>query len=317
MNELRLRDRILYVDRPAIMGILNVNTDSFSDPGPRTVDQAVEKALKMREEGAAIIDIGAQSSITLRKPVPVEHEVAKVGLVIDEVLRACPEAIISVDTFKLPVARAVLEKGAHLINDASGLRTPQIASLCAAHQAGLVIMHTSAPPLTRLQDPGLYRDISVEVVSYLERARAVALERGVRSDSIVLDPGPDFTKTPAQTIELLASIRDIIELANPILWHRQLGGAGCGWDDRLGCSGRGGAGVGGGWRAVVCGVPLPCGDHQPWCVAVSPLPAELPRGAGDDAPARDRGLPRNGAAVVCHVRADLRQRATTPAASPW
>jgi len=217
MSELRLRDRILYVDRPAIMGILNVNTDSFSDPGPRTVDQAVEKALKMGEEGAAIIDIGAQSSITLRKPVPVEREVAEVGLVVDEVLQACPEAIISVDTFKLPVARAVLEKGAHLINDVSGLRTPQIASLCAAHQAGLVIMHTSAPPLTRLQDPGLYRDISVEVVSYLERARAVALERGVRSDSIVLDPGPDFTKTPAQTIELLASIRDIIELANPIL----------------------------------------------------------------------------------------------------
>jgi dihydropteroate synthase len=217
MSELRLRDRILYVDRPAIMGILNVNTDSFSDPGPRTVDQVVEQALTMWDEGAAIIDIGAQSSITLRKPVPVEREVAEVGIVVDEVLQACPEAIISVDTFKVPVARAVLEKGAHLINDVSGLRTPQIASLCAAHQAGLVIMHTSAPPLTRLQDPGLYRNISVEVVGYLERARAVALERGVRPDSIVLDPGPDFTKTPAQTIELLASIRKIIDLANPIL----------------------------------------------------------------------------------------------------
>jgi hypothetical protein len=99
--------------------------------------------------------------------------------------------------------------------------------------------------------------------------------------------------------------------------HRQLGGAGCGWDDRLGCSGRGGAGVGGGWRAVACGVPLSYGDHQPWCVAVLPLPAELPRGRRADAPARDRGLPRNGAAVVCQVRADLRQRATTPAAPPW
>src|SRR6476660_1959503 len=98
--------------------------------------------------------------------------------------------------------------------------------------------------------------------------------------------------------------------------HRQLGGACCGGDDRLGCSGWGGAGVGGGRRAVVCGVPLPCGDHQPWCVAVPPFPVELARGRRADAPTRDRGLPRNGAAVVCQVRANLRQRATSPAAPP-
>lgn len=199
------------------MGVVNVNADSFSDPGPRTVQQSVGKAFSMIEQGAAIIDVGAQSSATRRAPVPAGAEAAAVAPVVQELARARPGIVVSVDTFKLEVAEAALASGAHLINDVSGLPGPEMARLCAAHGAGLVIMHTSAPPLVRRQDPGLYDDIAREVAGYLADRRQLAIDSGVDAGSIVLDPGPDFTKTPPQTIELLRNIDSIVELGQPIL----------------------------------------------------------------------------------------------------
>lgn len=199
------------------MGVVNVNADSFSDPGPRTIAQSVGKALAMIDEGAAIIDVGAQSSATRRAPVPAATEVAAIVPVVQELVRARPETIVSVDTFKLEVAEAALANGAHIINDVSGLPGPEMARACAGYQAGLVVMHTSAPPLVRRQEAGLYGNIAEEVAGYLAAKRDIALKNGVAAHSIILDPGPDFTKTPPQTIELLRNIGDVVELGQPVL----------------------------------------------------------------------------------------------------
>ncbi len=138
------------------MGILNANADSFSDPGARTVDAVVDRAMALVAAGAGALDVGAQSAITLRAPVDPAVEAAAVAPVVRAVVERCPGVLVSVDTFKPAVVEAVLDAGAHLVNDVSGLRDPTVARLCAAAGAGLVVMHTAAPPLTRLQDPGLY-----------------------------------------------------------------------------------------------------------------------------------------------------------------
>jgi dihydropteroate synthase len=201
------------------MGIVNANPDSFSDPGPRSVDAVVARAAELVAAGAAIVDIGAQSAITQRPPVEAGAEMAAVVPAVEAVLGACPGVIVSVDTFKPPVAAAALAAGAHLINDVSGLRDRAVARQCAAYGAGLVVMHTGAPPLTRLQDPDRYQRAGVarEVAGFLHRQVGVALEEGVRPESIVVDPGVDFTKTPAQTVELLRQIDQVVALGYPVL----------------------------------------------------------------------------------------------------
>jgi len=137
--------------------------------------------------------------------------------IIRAVIDACPGVLVSVDTFKAPVAGAVLEAGAHLINDVSGLRDPALARLCADAGAGLVLMHTAAPPLVRRQEPGLYRRVGAEVAAFLAERIAAALEAGVDPDALVVDPGVDFTKTPAQTVELLRDLTPVVDLRRPIL----------------------------------------------------------------------------------------------------
>jgi dihydropteroate synthase len=199
------------------MGVLNVNADSFSDPGPRSVDAALERAIGMIAGGARIIDVGAQSSITRRRPVDAEVETAAVVPVIRELVAADPWVAVSVDTFKIPVAEAALAAGAHIVNDVSGLLDSGIARACARHGAGLVIMHTTAPPLTRRQDPRLYTDIADEVAAFLAAQAELAVGLGVAQKSIIVDPGPDFTKTPAQTIALLRNIDRVVALGYPTL----------------------------------------------------------------------------------------------------
>ncbi|MGH9280519.1 MAG: dihydropteroate synthase, partial [Acidimicrobiales bacterium] len=201
-----LRDRTLVWARPLLMGVVNANRDSFSDPGPRTLDAVVARAVALVADGAAIVDLGAQSAITGRAPVDPEDEAAAVVPAVEAVRAACPDVVVSVDTYKAAVVEAALGAGAHLINDVSGLRDPGVARLCAAHGAGLVVMHTAAAPLTRLQDPGRYRAVADEVAAFLHDRAAAAVEEGVRPESIVVDPGVDFAKTPAQTVALLRGL---------------------------------------------------------------------------------------------------------------
>ncbi len=131
--------------------------------------------------------------------------------------RLCARPVISVDTYKPAVARAAIAAGAGIVNDVSGLRDPGLAEVCAQTGAALVLMHTAAPPRTRRQDPDLYTDVVGEVLAFLRERVAVALRAGVTRAQLILDPGPDFAKTPAQTIELLAGVGRLHELELPLL----------------------------------------------------------------------------------------------------
>ena len=217
MAELGLRGTTFRWRRPLVMGIVNANPDSFSDPGVRTVDAVVTRALALVDAGAGALDVGAQSAITNRPPADPDVEAAAVGPVVRAVVEECPGVLVSVDTFKPAVARVALDAGAHLVNDVSGLRDQTVARLCAEAGAGLVVMHTAAPPLTRLQDPGLYVDVAAEVAGFLAGRIAAAVEAGVLPESIVVDPGVDFTKTPAQSVELLRNLQPVVDLGRPVL----------------------------------------------------------------------------------------------------
>ncbi|MDQ3979715.1 MAG: dihydropteroate synthase [Actinomycetota bacterium] len=217
--QLRVRERTLSWTRPLLMGVVNANPDSFSDPGPRTVEAVVARAVQVVAEGAAMVDVGGQSAITGRPPADAGAEASAVVPVVEAVLDACPGVPVSVDTFKPDVAAAALAAGAHLINDVSGLRDRALARHCAAYGAGLVVMHTAAPPLIRLQDPRRYEPgrVADEVAAFLRNRVAVALEEGLAPESVVVDPGVDFTKTPSQTIELLRDLQPIVALGHPVL----------------------------------------------------------------------------------------------------
>jgi dihydropteroate synthase len=135
------------------------------------------------------------------------------------VTRAVAElgAVVSVDTYKPAVARAAIAAGARIVNDVSGLRDLELADVCAQTGAALVVMHTRAAPRERVQDPDLYDDITAEVLAFLRERSEQAIARGVSPEQLLLDPGPDFAKTPAQTIRLLRDTGRLHELGRPLL----------------------------------------------------------------------------------------------------
>jgi len=212
-----LRGRPVSWDRPLLMGVVNANPDSFSDPGARSLDQVVAAACAHLDQGAAFVDVGAQSAITGRAPVDAADEAALVAPVVERIRAERPDALVSVDTFKPAVVEAALAAGAHLVNDVSGLRDRDVARLSAAYGAGLVVMHTTAPPLTRRQDPSAYRDVAAEVAAFLRQAAEAAVAEGVAPEAVVVDPGVDFTKTPAQSVALLRGIDHVAALGYPVL----------------------------------------------------------------------------------------------------
>jgi dihydropteroate synthase len=203
--------------RPWLMGIINASPDSFSDGGRYVgLDAQVRLARELLAAGADILDVGGESASTGRPPVQAREEIA---LVVPLIERLAGElgALVSVDTYKPEVARAAVAAGARIVNDVSGLRDPGLADVCAESGAALVLMHTLAAPRERLQDADLYDDITGEVMDFLRERIALALSRGVAREQLLLDPGPDFAKTPAQTIRLLAEVGRMHELGRPLL----------------------------------------------------------------------------------------------------
>jgi dihydropteroate synthase len=149
--------------------------------------------------------------------VSIEQEIERIVPLIEHVAGELG-AVVSVDTYKPAVARAAIAVGATIVNDVSGLRDPVLAEVCAQSGAALVLMHTRAAPKQRLQDPDLYGDDVVgDVYAFLSERIEQALAAGVAPEQLILDPGPDFAKTPAQTIELLAGIGRLHELGRPLL----------------------------------------------------------------------------------------------------
>jgi dihydropteroate synthase len=213
-QRVRLRDRELDLTQPVLMGIVNATPDSFSDAqGPKEVDELVERAVALLDDGAAIVDVGGESGRTDTDAVPVEEEIARVLPLVERL--AAQGALVSVDTWRGPVARAALEAGAAMINDVSGLSDESIAVACAGTGAGLVITHTRSAPKTKAFPE--YDDVVLDARGFLEERMRAAEALGVAPEQMVLDPGIDLAKTPAQSVELLRRLPELASLGRPLL----------------------------------------------------------------------------------------------------
>jgi dihydropteroate synthase len=195
--------------RTYIMGVLNVSPDSFSGDGVLNVEEAVARAEGLAREGADIIDIGGESTRPNTAPIPTEEEIRRVIPVVERLSQGL-SVPLSVDTYKLEVARQALAAGASMINDVWGLkREPQLAQLAAQEGAPIVLMSN--------QRGSKCRDIMLAVKSDLERAIREALNAGVPVENIIIDPGVGFGKTQEQNLEVLRRLDELRSLGRPIL----------------------------------------------------------------------------------------------------
>jgi dihydropteroate synthase len=215
--ELRLRDRTVAVEpgRPLVMGIVNTGPDSFSDAVRLdTLDDQVRHALTLVADGADLVDVGGESGVTYTDATPAAVEIARVAPLVEALV--AEGVAVSVDTWKPDVARAALDAGAAMLNDVSGLADPELADLAARSGAALVVMHTRAAP-KREGFPDYGGDVVGDVEAFLRERVALARAHGVAAEQLVLDPGPDFAKTPAQTVEVLRALHRLRALGRPLL----------------------------------------------------------------------------------------------------
>jgi len=209
--------RSLPLQRPLIMGILNLTPDSFSDGGRcLDPDKAFEKALRMEEEGADIIDIGGESTRPGAAPVSSDEESGRIIPVIER-LAGTLKCAISVDTWKSCVASRALAAGAEIINDISGFNfDPMMAGVAAASGAGVVLMHTRGTP-DKMQQDTSYDDLMAEIAAGLRASIAHARKAGVPENCIAIDPGIGFGKGAAANLELLRRLAEFKSFGLPIL----------------------------------------------------------------------------------------------------
>lgn len=197
------------------MGILNVTPDSFSDAGQNLdPETAIAAARRMVEAGAAIVDLGGESTRPGSEGVSLDEELRRVVPVLEALAGAVP---LSIDTAKAEVARRALELGAELVNDVTALRgDPELAGVVADAGAYLCLMHMQGEPRTMQRAPQ-YDDVTSEVAGFLEERLAVAVAAGIPEQRICLDPGIGFGKTVAQNVELLARLDVIAALGRPLV----------------------------------------------------------------------------------------------------
>ena len=207
-STLRCGDKTLDLSRPIVMGVLNVTPDSFSDGGRfLPLEAAVAHGLRMVEEGAAIIDIGGESTRPGAAPVSVEEELRRVLPVVERLRQATP-AVISVDTSKPEVIREAAAAGAGLINDVRALTEPGALEAAAASGSAICVMHMQGDPRTMQRAPS-YVDVVKEVKAFLDERVQRCRAAGVSSDRIVVDPGFGFGKNLEHNLELLRRLRDL------------------------------------------------------------------------------------------------------------
>lgn len=202
---------------PALMGVVNVTPDSFSDGGRFLAPEAaIEHGLELAREGADVLDVGGESTRPGATPVGAEEEIERVAPVVAGLAERQESASISVDTSKLAVAEAALDAGATIVNDVTALRAdPEIAGLCADRGAGLILMHMLETPQTMQDDPR-YEDVVEEVRAFLSERAQAAIAAAVDEERIWLDPGIGFGKTRQHNLELLAHLDRIAELGFPV-----------------------------------------------------------------------------------------------------
>ncbi len=217
------RNRWLSLESPVIVGILNVTPDSFSDGGEHASPRdAVNAALKMIEDGAAVIDVGGESTRPGAARVSIEEQINRTAPVI-EAIRAASDVVISIDTTKGEVAEAAIDVGATIINDvAAGVEDERIFALAAQRDCGLILMHRLAPPdadsySDKYATPPVYDDVVATVAAFLVERAEAAMRAGVKREAIAIDPGLGFGKTVAQNFELIARTDELVATGFPVL----------------------------------------------------------------------------------------------------
>lgn len=208
--------KVLDLSAPRVMGILNVTPDSFSDGGRyHRVDNALQHARKMVEQGAHIIDVGGESTRPGAQAVNTQEELDRVIPVI-EAIQGELDTIISIDTSKADVMKEAHKAGAGMINDVCALQAEN--ALETAFQTGLpiCIMHMQGKPRTMQHNPQ-YQDVNQEVITFLQARMAACLEQGISKEKLIIDPGFGFGKTDEHNLQLLANLSDLTSLDVPVL----------------------------------------------------------------------------------------------------
>lgn len=213
---LRLKKSTLDLSKPVVMGVLNVTPDSFSDGGRYLdIDAAIARARAMVGEGAAIIDVGGESTRPGAEPVSEQDEIARVVPVIERLSREL-DCVISIDTLKPAVMDAACIAGAHMINDVNALRAPGALEVACRHDAAVCLMHMKGEPRT-MQEAPQYADVVSEVRDFLAERIKACLAAGISPQRLVIDPGIGFGKTLSHNLELLANLHQFDSLNFPML----------------------------------------------------------------------------------------------------
>lgn len=206
----------LNLERPCVMGIVNVTPDSFSDGGKfAATEAAIAHGLELVAQGAGILDIGGESTRPGATPVPLEEELARVIPVIEGLSKQV-NVPISIDTYKPEVMRAAIAAGAAIVNDVFALREPGGLEVVAASDAGVCLMHSQGTPQNMQADPQ-YQDVVTEVIGFLRERMASAEAHGIARDRIMLDPGFGFGKRSVHNLALLRELKILCELGQPVL----------------------------------------------------------------------------------------------------
>ena len=209
------RDRVLDLSHPHIMGILNVTPDSFSDGGKyNQKDEAVTHALKMIADGATVIDVGGESTRPGAPEVAVVDEINRVVPVVQELAKH--DVIISIDTSQPEVIKAAVQAGAHIWNDVRALTRPNALKTAAELAIPVIIMHMRGEPTT-MNNLDQYADVTTDVIAEIQQRVNDALDAGVKSENIMIDPGFGFAKNAQQNLQLLNEFYKLNEMGYPIL----------------------------------------------------------------------------------------------------
>ena len=212
----RCQDRVIDLSRPVVMGILNVTPDSFSDGGRYAgTGAALDRAAAMVAEGAAILDIGGESTRPGAEGVDEATENERVLPVIERIARSLDVAV-SIDTSKPGVMAAAIAAGACIVNDVYALRVPGAREVAAKARAGVCLMHMQGEPRTMQQHPA-YQDVVAQVGAFLSRERDTCIAAGIAPEAIALDPGLGFGKGLEHNMTLLKGLPEIVALGSPVL----------------------------------------------------------------------------------------------------
>ncbi|MFQ6107189.1 MAG: dihydropteroate synthase [Thermoplasmata archaeon] len=213
---LKARGRRVRLDRPLIMGVVNVTPDSFSDGGEfLDASAAIAHARNLAEDGADIIDVGGESSRPGSNPLPAREELNRIIPVLEGIIDKV-KIPISVDTCKPEVAKEVLDMGVQIINDITGLKSAKMAKTVADSGAGIVIMHMLGTPRTMQKNPS-YDDVVSDIIRFLRERVEYAEKKGIRRESIIIDPGIGFGKTVKHNLEIISRLKEFKSLGLPIL----------------------------------------------------------------------------------------------------